>query len=371
MVPASTPDDTSRPGGGSSPREPSLGAARLPLTVVVNAYRRRQYLRQAVQSVLDQTADRGDYEIVVVKDFSDAELDGWLAAQRPRVRVVTEDLPGVGAGLARGVELAAGEVVAFLEDDDRFHPEKLQRVHDLFRADPALGFVRNAYDAIDAQGNPVPSWEQLRPVPPADRTIDPRRAARGDLPWVFAYAPNVNVSSMSIRTALLRSGLDRLRRTAGAPDSLLFALAAGSGQRIHVAAGRWNDYRVHPSLSHASLDPRNPSGDLTDLVRSRATAELMPGLLTDASASAFARRFVTSFHLEVLVTIFLLDPTARFSFREWLTFGRSILWRRQRYLFVPWGYCLFRWLFPQRAVRSYRARRSAHLRTVAGSTAPR
>lgn len=367
MLGASKPTDPLRAVADASPRTGSFGTSRPLLSVVVNAYRRRQYLRQAVESALDQSLDRRDYEVIVVKDFLDPDLDEWLASKGPSVRVVTEDLPGVGAGLARGAELAEGDIVAFLEDDDRFRPQKLSAVRSLFVADPGLGFVRNAYTAIDGQGNPMPSWERLRPAPPSDRTIDPRRPRRGDLPWVFAYAPNINVSSMSLRASVLRPGLELLRRTAGAPDSLLFALAAGSGQRLFVAQGRWNDYRVHPSLSHASLDPSNVSGDLSDLVRSRTTAEMMQGVLKDASAAPFAGRFASAFRLEVVVTLFLLDPTARLSLGDWLRFGRSILWRHQRYLVVPWGYCLLRWLSPQRATRSYRARRGARLRALAGN----
>lgn len=347
------------PAGRSDPGPPGI-------TVVVNAYRRRTYLREAVQSVLDQTLPAVDYEIVVVKDFPDDELDRWLAGLGPGVRVVTEDHPGVGAGLARGAEVARGEIVAFLEDDDRFHRDKLRGTVECFHADSRVGFLRNASSAIDAEGRAIPSWEKLRPAPSENRTLDPLRGSGNDLPWVFRYAPNINVSTMMFRTETLRPRLGTLRQVAGAVDSFLFVVAAASGRLLAVRRDRWNDYRVHPSLSHASFAAGNESADLRDLLRSRDTGELMESVLRDGAPSRFARRFVTSFRLEVEVTIFLLDPSARFSLGQWVGLGRTALWRRQRYLLVSWAFCLYRWLAPTRAARAYRTRRTTGLRRAAG-----
>lgn len=336
------------------------------MTVVVNAYRRRTFLREAVQSVIDQTLSSDRYEVIVVKDFEDEDLDRWLSSLGTRVRVVTEDHPGVGAGLARGVELARGDIVAFLEDDDRFHREKLEATAELFRSDARVGFVRNSYAAIGADGQPVVAWERLRPAPSLDRSLDPSVAPGDDLAWVFRYAPHINVSTMSFRTSLLRAHLDTLRQVGGAVDSFLFVVAAASGARLAIRKDRWNDYRVHPSLSHASMTGGNEAADLRDLVRSKVTGELMESVIRDENPSRFVRRFVTSFRLEVDVTLFLLEPSAHFSLGSWATLGRSALWRRQRYLLFPWAYCLYRWLAPRHAVRAYRARRSSALRRAAG-----
>ena len=350
------------------PPEPvSLGPPSPIASVVLNAYRRRKYVGEAVRSALTQTLTLGAYEIVVIKDFADRELDEWLASLGPNVRVVTEDHPGVGAGLARGVELARGEIVLFLEDDDRFRPEKVAGVLGALAADSAAGYVRNSYVAIDSEGRSVPAWERLRPSPPASRVIRPGDAVARDLAWVYRFGPHINVSTMAFRSSVLRARLDVLRRVTGAVDSFLFAVAASSGGHLIVRSDHWNDYRLHSSLSHANLEVDNEEGMLADLRRSLVTADLMQELLQDTHGRGFVHRFVSAFRLESAVTLFLADPSERFSARQWLGLLRSAIDRRQRYLLLPWVFCLYRGIAPARAVRAYRARRSRELRSAAAA----
>ena len=223
----------------SGPEAPGRGPAsgRPFVSVVVTAYRRRQYLVEAVRSVVATSLAPSEYEVVVVKDFSDPAVDSELSRLGPNVHLITIDLPRMGDSLARGVEAARGEVVAFLEDDDRFLPGKLEAVAARFHADANLGFLRNAYHAIDAEGRPVGTWENFRPTPPAVRTFDPRVERPGDLPWVFRFSPNVNVSTMAVRAELLRPWTESLTRVTAALDSFLFVTALVSDRSVRVEPG--------------------------------------------------------------------------------------------------------------------------------------
>ena len=351
-----------------APAEPP--AASPFLSVVVTAYRRRQYLLEAVRSVVASPLDPATYEVIVVKDFSDPSTDSELVRLGPHVRLVTVDLPRMGDSLARGIEESRGELLAFLEDDDRFLPDKLSAVVARFRADPTLGFLRNAYRAIDAEGRPVETWERFRPVPSTGRTLDPRKMAGGDLPWVFRFSPNVNVSSMAIRADVVRPWLDALRTVTAALDSFLFTTALVSDRTLRVEPERWNEYRVHASLSHSAIEDTSGRLDLRDTARSLPTARVMAHLVRQRPGHPLAERFCRAFELEVAVTIFLLDPTASLGPDEWLAFLRSALARRQRYLLVPWLYCLYRWVSPRRAIEAYRRRRSRTLRLAAAAPPP-
>jgi len=89
------------------------------LSVVVPTYDRRGILERTLPFLLDQTAHRRDYEIVVVVDGSrDGTLE-MLRARRdePGFRIVVQENRGLAAARNRGAREARGEVLLFLDDD--------------------------------------------------------------------------------------------------------------------------------------------------------------------------------------------------------------------------------------------------------------
>ncbi|SEQ54984.1 glycosyltransferase family 2 protein [Natrinema salaciae] len=97
------------------------------VSVIIPTYNRAATLPRAIDSALEQTID--DLEVVVVDDGSTDDTESVLAAyDDPRVRPVLH-ATNQGANVARntGLEHARGEYVAFLDSDDEWHPEKLER----------------------------------------------------------------------------------------------------------------------------------------------------------------------------------------------------------------------------------------------------
>jgi glycosyltransferase involved in cell wall biosynthesis len=336
------------------------------LSVLVTAYRRRNYLREAVRSVLEQDLEPTEFEVIVLKDFVDPDIDAELARAAPTVRVHTEDLRKMGEMISKGIELARGEVVCFLEDDDRFRPGKLRGLRDLFRSSPDLGFVRNGYRGIDAEGLPLPSWDKHRPQTPNAVVLSSHSRTRAAMTFIFHYGAHINLSTMAIRSALVRPWLERFREVTAAPDLFVFLLAAVADRPMRVEAARWNDYRVHSSTSHAALTGGGESKDLADTVRSSVAAEVMERVVAQAPGHRIAERFLACFHREVTATVYLLDPGARWSLLGWLGFVRTILWRRQRYLAAIAVFAVYRAVSAPRAIRAYRNWRFRALRRAAG-----
>jgi len=338
------------------------------LTVIVTAYRRRNYLQEAVRSVLEQDLDPSEFEVIVLKDFVDPDIDAELARAAPTVRVHTEDLRKMGEMISKGIELARGEVVCFLEDDDRFRPGKLRGLRDLFRSSPDLGFVRNAYGGIDSEGRPLPSWDLHRPQTPVPVVLSPRSGAAA-MSFIFHYGAHINLSTMAVRTSLVRPWLALFRDVTAAPDLFVFLLAAVADRPMRVEAARWNDYRVHSSTSHAALTGGNEAKDLADTVRSVAAAKVMDRVIAQAPGHRLAERFLACFHREVTATVYLLDPEARWSLMGWLGFVRTIVWRRQRYLAAIAVFAVYRAVSTTRAIPAYRNWRFRALRRAAGLVA--
>ena len=74
---------------------------------VVTAYDRRQYLLGAVRSALNQTLPREFYEVIVVKNFRDEEIDRWLESSG--ARLILSQSPEQGEHLAAALEEARGQ----------------------------------------------------------------------------------------------------------------------------------------------------------------------------------------------------------------------------------------------------------------------
>src|SRR3954469_12256948 len=98
------------------------------VSVVIPAYNAAQTVGAAVDSVLAQTF--GDFELIVVDDGSrDDTAEVVRARKDPRVNCVRTENGGVSAARNRGLDLAAGSLVAFLDADDAWQPAKLERQH--------------------------------------------------------------------------------------------------------------------------------------------------------------------------------------------------------------------------------------------------
>ena len=93
------------------------------VSVIIPTYNRDWIVKEAIDSVLAQ--DFNDYELIVVDDGSDDRTPEILAAYEDQLTMIRQANSGVSAARNRGIAAAAGRLIAFLDSDDLWLPQKL------------------------------------------------------------------------------------------------------------------------------------------------------------------------------------------------------------------------------------------------------
>lgn len=110
-------------------------------SVVMPTYNYGRYLSQTIESVLAQTEK--DFELIIIDNFSTDNTESVIGQfSDERIRYEKFANHGiVAASRNRGVKLAQGGFVAFLDSDDRWYPQKLERVRIILDENPEIDFV--------------------------------------------------------------------------------------------------------------------------------------------------------------------------------------------------------------------------------------
>ncbi len=95
------------------------------MSVVIPAYNAEETIQAALVSVGAQTV--APHEVVVVDDGSSDRTPAVVRGYGPGVRLLHQDRQGPSAARNAGIAATSGDLVAFLDADDEWHPEKLER----------------------------------------------------------------------------------------------------------------------------------------------------------------------------------------------------------------------------------------------------
>jgi len=129
------------------------------VSVIIPTYNRKDYVQKAIDSVLAQTYK--DYEIIVVDDgSSDGTGEALQARYGDRIRYVWQENQGESVARNCGVDMARGEFIAFLDSDDLWVPEKLEKQVAYLRMHPQTRMVFSQMLPIDAEGNKIDNQVQ-------------------------------------------------------------------------------------------------------------------------------------------------------------------------------------------------------------------
>jgi len=129
-------------GGGRAGQDPLV-------SIVIPCYNHGRFLAEAIESALGQTYPR--VEVVVVDDGSTDDTAA-VAARYPAVRYVRQANAGLAAARNAGLAASAGDLLVFLDADDRLLPRAVERGLECFRERPDCAFVYGTYSWVRADG---------------------------------------------------------------------------------------------------------------------------------------------------------------------------------------------------------------------------
>lgn len=138
------------------------------VTVVIPCYNRARYVREAVDSALSQT--HPCIEIIAVDDGSTDETPDILATYGDRIRVMTQANAGSSAARNAAVVVARGAYLAWLDSDDSWLPEKLERQLAVARRWPEAALIHTRCLLMDENSTLIPSTEPAETHPNALET---------------------------------------------------------------------------------------------------------------------------------------------------------------------------------------------------------
>lgn len=187
------------------------------VTVVIPAYKAESTIERAIRSVLNQTIK--PCEILVVDDGSpDASFDIASRFGSP-VRVLKK--PNGGSSSARnfGIENASSEWIAFLDSDDTWKPQRLERQLQILKHHPELAWLSGRYQVTYPDGR-VAKSKMGDPLPDMNTPVYP------DALPLLANGCRIWTGTMLIRRSVLMdlNGFDERQKTSHDSD-LWFRIA--------------------------------------------------------------------------------------------------------------------------------------------------
>ena len=127
------------------------------ITVIIPAYNCEKYIPEAIDSVLKQTYQ--DFELIIVDDGSTDNtreiVKEYIGKNPNKIRYFYQENKGVSSARNKGIEESKGEFCAFLDDDDYFLPEFLEKCLIYLKKNDYDFIILKCYyrKIVDGEGN--------------------------------------------------------------------------------------------------------------------------------------------------------------------------------------------------------------------------
>lgn len=219
------------------------------ISVIIISHLRKKFIKIAFDSVVNQSLHRDYYEIIVVKNFIDDEIDSYIENNGGK-NIYTDAQP-LGDKCLIGTENSNGNILVFLEDDDLLTYEKLQRVMEAFEMQDVV-YYHNNHSLVNQDGRIINGgmFPEVKNV----ITIKLDSARSKDIGWILRHGGSFNLSSIAVKSSILLNHLSYLRGMNVAVDNFMFYVALASNGYLRIDSQKLTFYRLHGENSSLPAD---------------------------------------------------------------------------------------------------------------------
>ena len=131
----------------------------LPLiSVIVPTFNYGSFIQEALESIFHQDYPTDRIEVVVVDDGSTDNTKGIIYNYMGKITYSYQDNIGVAAARNKGISLAKGEIITFLDADDVWYPNRIRRIVEEFRRSSEIGLVYHTVEVINSKGKTIHNY---------------------------------------------------------------------------------------------------------------------------------------------------------------------------------------------------------------------
>lgn len=219
----------------------------------MTSYNYARYIPDCIASVLGQTY--GDFELIVVDDGSVddslAAIETAVADAGVPVQVISQPNSGQGAALSNGFAASSGSVVAMLDSDDEWRPEKLARTVEFIHSFPGGGVYQHQ---LEMSRGPKRAALMSGDVFSAWKAWDNGLFNIADAFDGLSFSPFVPTSGLVFRREVLAKSMPIPAEIRTCADAYLTRTCAAWGPVLSIpdTLGTWRDHGDNAGLDERS-----------------------------------------------------------------------------------------------------------------------
>ncbi|MGP6207219.1 glycosyltransferase family 2 protein [Cuniculiplasma sp. SKW3] len=265
------------------------------ISIIITNHERKKYVKDAIISVVNtQEFSNKILEIILVKDYSDEEIEKF-AHDKGVINIDTNEVD-LGKKLELGILKSRGEIICFLDDDDMYHPGKLSFVTEVM-SDRDVIFVHNDIIQI-AEDDNYDSVKSKSPLNGEDKNFSVLSLDNKQIGEIMKYRTDWYLSSMVIRGEVAKKYANVIGKCKKSLDKVIFLLGVKEGKSIVVSEKQLTFYRKHISITGLKTNLREFNRSRLEFtkesLRTLRTIESM-----DSKGNSQFKRFISLMRLKM------------------------------------------------------------------------
>lgn len=226
--------------------------------VIISAYNRKKYIKYALYSVLSQSLPKELYDIIVIKNYKDEDIDNYITANNVK-SIVASNETTYGKRILMALEQVEGRVITFLEDDDLYEKDRLLHIYNAFENQDKFIYFHNNATPINSDGKVIDSVKIINyydPYPLRNKLYFRARDTIYKLkPWPAYFMSNL--SSQAIDRELLEKWKMILEQLDTFIDPFLFIISLIEDAYVINDPAKLTLIRLHENNDSSTLFNRS------------------------------------------------------------------------------------------------------------------